>query len=314
MLAATCVVLFAALYFAAARTSIGQRIDDAALRDRTSDRSIQLASDQILDTISMSSLALATSALVFIAVVRARPRLAVCVGLFIVGANVTTQLAKSSSILIRPTLLDSLSSLGSTPSFPSGHATVAMSVALGLLLVSTPRFRKAAGTVGVVYAILIGAATITGGWHRPSEVVGGYLVATAWAAAIAAIVVALRGTGRAPGLRQPWRIPAGATSPRLMAAGAILLVGAALLAVGIALATKPRFEAVDFGAAYVGALIGLAGSAVLLLAALLAALKGSYLDPPRGDSGIMSSAEDGPFPSSSTSAIASPASGRRATS
>jgi TRAP-type C4-dicarboxylate transport system permease small subunit len=183
-----------------------------------------------------------------------------------------------------------------------------------MLLVSTPRFRKAVGTVGVVYAIVIGAATITGGWHRPSEVVGGYLVATAWAAAIAAIVVALRGTGRATGLRQPWRIPAGATSPRLVAAGTILLVVGALLAVGIALAARAGFEAVDFGAAYVGALIGLAGSAVLLLAALLAALKGSHLDPPRGDSGFMSSTADRSLPSSSRSAIVSPASGQRAES
>ncbi|HEY6759527.1 MAG TPA: hypothetical protein VI318_08560, partial [Baekduia sp.] len=39
-----------------------------------------------------------------------------------------------------------------------------------------------------LYGTGIGLATIVAGWHRPSDVVGGMLVATAWAAGTVAVV------------------------------------------------------------------------------------------------------------------------------
>src|SRR4051794_22832374 len=43
-----------------------------------------------------------------------------------------------------------------------------MSLALGFLLVVPARLRVMAGVTGVSYAVLIGAGTLTSGWHRPT--------------------------------------------------------------------------------------------------------------------------------------------------
>ena len=66
--------------------------------------------------------------------------------------------------------------------YPSGHAAVAMALALAALLVAPPRSRPAVALWGGVWASVYGYLTFAeGSHHHPSDVVGGFLIALALA-------------------------------------------------------------------------------------------------------------------------------------
>lgn len=181
------------LYALAIRTEIGQRLDDSPLGslDRDLNPNVFAATDDLLDTIDVSSLAILGLGIALLALLRGRAAAAVSALILVLGANVTTQLMKSA--LERPDLLGA----GTLPggSFPSGHATVAMSLALALVLVASPRTRVFAATLGGGYAAAVGVAVVLLDWHRPSDVVGAYLVCAAWFGVTASISASLRRPG-----------------------------------------------------------------------------------------------------------------------
>jgi membrane-associated phospholipid phosphatase len=72
--------------------------------------------------------------------------------------------------------------------FPSGHSTAAMTLALALVLVAPRRYRPLAALVGAPFAIAMGLSVVLMGWHLPSDVFGGYLLAAAWCLAILAVL------------------------------------------------------------------------------------------------------------------------------
>lgn len=61
-------------------------------------------------------------------------------------------------------------------SFPSGHATVAAAAALAVFLVSTPRWRPLSAVLGGAFAVLTGILALISQWHRPSDVVAGFML------------------------------------------------------------------------------------------------------------------------------------------
>ena len=67
------------------------------------------------------------------------------------------------------------------PRFPSGHSTAAMSLVLALTLVAPARLRPLIAGLGAVFAAAVGYALLTLGSHYPTDVFGGFLVATTWA-------------------------------------------------------------------------------------------------------------------------------------
>ena len=76
----------------------------------------------------------------------------------------------------------------SADSFPSGHSTAALALALCAVIVSPTRMRAAVAAVGFIFALAIGCSQVLLHRHMPSDVLGGYLVATFWSAlAIAAL-------------------------------------------------------------------------------------------------------------------------------
>lgn len=115
--------------------------------------------------------------LVLVALSRERPRVALAVAL-IMG------LAPLSSEILKPLLAHSHVQVGWThvgpASYPSGHSTAAAILALSAVLVAPPRLRPLLSAFAVAFALAVGAALLIRGWHMPSDVLGGYLMALLW--------------------------------------------------------------------------------------------------------------------------------------
>jgi membrane-associated phospholipid phosphatase len=129
-------------------------------------------------------------ALVLFALARERPRVALAVA-FVMA------LAPLSSDRLKPLLAHSHAQIGAThigpASWPSGHATAALALVLCAVLVAPARLRAIVASLGVVFAAAVGCALLIRGWHMPSDVVGGYLMAALWTAlAVAGLRIADR--------------------------------------------------------------------------------------------------------------------------
>ena len=273
-----CAVSVLVLYMVSVRTERGQELDNRALEGRevVDERTLEVA-DDVLATISVTSLALGAGALVFVGLVRGRVLLALSVGVAIFGANVTTEVLKRI-VFERPDLLDGVSQFGNT--YPSGHATVAMSLAVGAILAAPRRLRGTAALAGVVYAGAVSTAVLIAGWHRPSDAIGAAFVAVGWGALVAAWLVAMRGDG--------WELPSQRPLEHrpamwiLTVAGALALVLVLLVTAGAAFEIgRDDLLVVERGRATAVALVAILGSDLLMLGLLLAALRRVTLDPPR---------------------------------
>ncbi|MGW5016554.1 phosphatase PAP2 family protein, partial [Micromonospora chalcea] len=165
----------------AVHTELGQWLDTVALTgNQIGQDRIDGPVDTLLNAMSVVSLLAATAVIGFIALIRGRKALAVTATLLIAGANVTTQLLKH--FLVRPDFGIDPERAAAGNSLPSGHTSVAASVAVALILVLPRKLRAAGAFLGAGYAAAAGVATLSAGWHRPSDAVAAYLVVGAWAA------------------------------------------------------------------------------------------------------------------------------------
>jgi membrane-associated phospholipid phosphatase len=133
--------------------------------------------------------ALLGAALVAAALARGRPRAALAVPVVLGGAALTSQ-------VLKPLLADArvchclADERVAAASWPSGHATAAMALALCAVIVVPARWRPTAAVLGAGLAVAVSYALLTLGWHYPSDVLGGFLVAALWAAAAVAALAA----------------------------------------------------------------------------------------------------------------------------
>jgi hypothetical protein len=172
-------------------------------------------------------------------------------------------------LIERPELGVDMERAAAGNSLPSGHTTIAASVAIALLLVLPARLRGAGGMLGAAATAVVGVATLSAGWHRPSDVVAALLVVGVWAnIAGLFIVVAQRRHGDVD--YGPANRFAAVT---LALVGLGLLAGAAL---ALGLTNQVLSTPVDelsrhrLLAAYGGGATGIAGTASLLVASVLA--------------------------------------------
>jgi len=210
-------------------TPTGQRVDEIAyLGSRIGRSRLDGSAKTVLDVVSIPFLALVVVVAGTVALLRRRLMVAVAVAAVVGGANVTTQLLKYS-IFSRPEL--GISEAGMN-SLPSGHTTVAATVAGAALLATPPRWRWLATLVGLAYAGGTGVATMIGGWHRASDVVAAILVVAAWVFLALAIVgpgtddsgrAAPAWSRRADAVTRPFLVVAGLAAG-LVAVGAMLVV------------------------------------------------------------------------------------------
>lgn len=208
--------------------------------------------------------------LVAIALGRRRRLMAAIVPVILVSANATTQWLKPALTDPRVIDVDGLSRVY-PGSWPSGHATAAMSLALCLVLVVGPRLRPLAAPLGAAYAIGVGYSLVSGGWHLPSDVLGGYLVAASFTLLGAAALAALErdepaGAGQAvagQAVAFPWRVLAAPVAA--LACVVALTVASALVRHGAPALESLRDAEVLVVAFAIGAL-GLALTAGLAVA------------------------------------------------
>jgi membrane-associated phospholipid phosphatase len=204
-------------------------------------------------------------ALTTLALLRRRWLMAAIVPAILLGANVTTQLLKPA--LADPRWIDLHGVQLIYPgSWPSGHSTASMSIALCLVLVVGPRLRPLAALLGAGYAIAVGYALVALGYHLPSDVLGGYLVAATFTLVGAAALATLE--ARRPPAAARARAPAPIVSTPLLAAiVAGLVAGTAATVVmrapGMTLSALQHPTAIAAGAGI--AALGLALTAGLAL-------------------------------------------------
>ncbi|HEU0023623.1 MAG TPA: phosphatase PAP2 family protein [Thermoleophilaceae bacterium] len=219
-------------------------------------------------------------ALALIALARGRPRISIAVIGLLAATSVSSQVLKA--VLAYPRYDGVVDGAHVDPAaFPSGHATAAMSIALAGILVAPPRARPFAAVLGTAFALSMGFCIVSLGWHFPSDVVGGFLLATVWTLVIAAAL-------RAAAERWPERTGrTHVTAAFQRGVDAVATIGAAALAVGLVLGAglvattilvSHPSAVVDFAAEHtaivaVGAAIALA--AAVLLAGVTAALRRS---------------------------------------
>jgi membrane-associated phospholipid phosphatase len=170
-------------------------------------------------------------ALVVMALARRRGRVAIAIVVVLVCAAVTSEALKPLLSHPRPQEWLGKGQIAAA-SWPSGHATAAMALALCGVLAVPARWRAAAATAGGLFSLAVAYAILTLGWHFPSDVIGGFLVAALWTSlAVAAIV-------RLDELRPPRAEPI-RRSP-LAESAPLILVGAAFGGALLIAADRPR--------------------------------------------------------------------------
>lgn len=261
--AVACALGLAVVWLAFARVSPAKTWDAAALKGfivlgRSATQALGLGS---IDVVIYAPFAVAT---VLVAVRDGRIRMALAVPVLLLGPV-------ASSEALKPLLAHSHPALKpfhlTTASYPSGNATVAMAMALCAVLVTPGRARAVVAGAGGVFTAGVGLSLLSLGSHLPSDVMGGFLVAGAWAWGAAAVLLwtdERRPAGGGRPVREAWarRRP----GLPLWSVPAIVLGGTALV---LALAVGFRSHHRPHGLAeQTGSLVA-AGAVIAILAAAL---------------------------------------------
>lgn len=175
--ALVCAALVLVLHQVFVASGQGQYWDETGAASAAGDHGLLAhAGAVLLDQITVPVLLGSLIVAVLVALVRRRASAAIGAVVLMAAANLTTQTLKHA-LLDRP-------DLGVTydlaNSFPSGHTTAAATVAAVLVLVTAPRWRPLVLVAGGGCAVLCGWATLTSGWHRPSDVLAAFAVVGAW--------------------------------------------------------------------------------------------------------------------------------------
>ena len=165
------------------RTTFGRHFDVGAIQNGLALGGNALnSSNAVLIAISSVSFALIGGLLVAVSLYERRLDMAAAVAVTLGGSFATTEYLKGS-LHGRSGVPDYLAH-----SFPSGHSTVALALGLSFILAAPTKQRTLVAVGAALYAAGMGAALVFNAWHLPSDVGGGFCMATAWAAGAAQIV------------------------------------------------------------------------------------------------------------------------------
>lgn len=274
------IVALALLTRGAVGTARGQRLDQLILTAGQSDTSpVARVVFPVLNTVTVPVIVGMLVVAGVLALLRRRYGVIVQIAVLVAGAAATSQVLKH--LVVQRSVL--ASGLAVTPnSFPSGHTTMAATVGVALVWAAPRRGRGIVAVLAAAWMALAGLGTIAGGWHRPSDVLGGLLVVAAWTFGTLAVTTALgapRSHSRRAMTRQP-AAPRGRSALGLidLLAGLALALGAVagLALGGIRLASIPvplrLTDPISQSLGYTATIGVVGGCACALTAALLVLL------------------------------------------
>jgi membrane-associated phospholipid phosphatase len=208
---------------------------------------------------------------VLVALLRRRVRLSLAIVAILFGANLTTQLLKPLLAAPRLTTQAAGHAHVSAAAWPSGHATAAMALALCAVLATPARLRPLVAALGAAFAAAVSYSFLTLGWHYPSDVFGGFLVAIVWTLLCAAAVFAYDARRPRAADLEPSRglsVREALWPPAAVVAGGLAIVALVALA-------RPH-AVIDYARAHTMFVVGAAaiGTLALALAMGLALLSG----------------------------------------
>lgn len=183
--AAACAVGFGIVLALAYWSADARAVDSVALQgfsglDRPGSRGLI---NRLIDIGNPAPVAFIGLLLALTALARGRPRVALFVLALIAVTSVSSQALKALLAHPRPHGVP----VGiADAAFPSGHATAIMSLAIALVVTMPARLRPAAAAFGLGLVVAVSYSLVTSGGHFPSDVVGGYLLATGTALALLA--------------------------------------------------------------------------------------------------------------------------------
>jgi membrane-associated phospholipid phosphatase len=190
--AGLCLLALALIWVVAQLVPAAHLRDAVALRDFTllSRPHVDAAANFLIHLLEPAVFILWGAGLVSVALARGRPRVAVAVAAVMGLAPFTAETLKP--LLAHPHAQVGAAHIGPA-SWPSGHSTAALALVLCAVLVTPLRLRPVVAAVGGVFAVAVGCSLLILAWHMPSDVLGGYVVATLWMAlAVAALRLAER--------------------------------------------------------------------------------------------------------------------------
>jgi membrane-associated phospholipid phosphatase len=186
-------LLALALLWSVAELVPAVQLKDAVLLDRLTrlDRgSVDWLAGHLVHLLEPSLFILWAVALVAFALARERPRTAVAIVAVMALAPFTSETLKP--LLAHPHVSVGVVFIGPA-SWPSGHSTAALALALSAVLVAPARLRPLVTVLALLFAAAVGVSLLILAWHMPSDVLGGYLVASFW---VALAVAGLRAAER----------------------------------------------------------------------------------------------------------------------
>jgi membrane-associated phospholipid phosphatase len=130
-----------------------------------------------------------------------RRREALVAVVLLAGSGITTQLLKTALAEQRPSPAGHYLPAAS---WPSGHTTAAVSLALAVVIVAPPAWRRLAALGGVLFIAATALGLLVLGSHYPTDIAGAVCVAGGWAC-LAATALPRRSAARA---RLPQRLGA----------------------------------------------------------------------------------------------------------
>ncbi|MFD5573073.1 phosphatase PAP2 family protein [Streptomyces cadmiisoli] len=262
VVAAACTALFAAVVYAlAVLTPAGQELENALFRlpefptDPGGTPMTLGPPPEITDTpttviLRSGHAAVLGGLLLLVPLARRKVSLAVWGLVTLTGSAVTAGVLKQ--LLPRPLLDPSALGLTADNSAPSGHATMATSLALVALVVCPAAVRYIAAPTAVALAALTSYFVQGAGWHRPSDIVTAAAVSLLWCHLASALVPGAAEDIAATRTKRPWSLSLGvaaATAAALWWAwgqgtelDALILAAAVAPCVAVVVLTHYRFR------------------------------------------------------------------------
>jgi membrane-associated phospholipid phosphatase len=187
-IAALCLIGLAVTWVVAALVPVTHAHDASALYDftRLGRPRVDALANHLLHLLEPGLYTLWALALVGIALVRGRWRLALAIALVLPLAPISAEVLKP--LLAHPHAYAGIDKDINPASWPSGHATAAMTLALCAVLVAPYVLQPLVAALGTAFVFGVGVSLLILAWHMPSDVFGGYLLAGLWVSLALALV------------------------------------------------------------------------------------------------------------------------------